>query len=464
MLNRFLTAIACFALLAAPALAAPKRPAARPDIYAPKDEFGIKHPDWAKNAVIYQINTRQFTPEGTFKAAQKQLPRLQALGVDILWLMPVHPIGVKNRKGSLGSPYSVQDYYGVNPEFGTKDDLRAFIANAHQHDMKVIIDWVANHTAWDNPWAAQHPDWYTRDWKGDFHSTKWTDWADIIDLDYSKPGLRRAMTAAMVYWVKDMNIDGFRCDVAHFVPLDFWQQVRRELDPIKPVFLLAESQNRDMHYRAFNATYSWQWNDAMHRIGKGQADVGAVQGFYAENDWTFPRQAMRMIHIANHDQNSWDATARDRFGPATDAAIVLSFIGAGIPMMYNGQEAGDPKKLAFFERDPIPWEKDPMEDLYRTLIALKSKNRALWNAPWGGEMDPVVNDQPQKVFSFTRAAGGDKVFAVFNLSAAAQTVRFTDGPFAGAYVEHFTGAHETFAAQSSLTLPAWSYRVYIAAK
>jgi glycosidase len=432
------------------------------DVYAPKDMFGIKHPDWMKDAVIYQINTRQFTPEGTFKAAQAQLPRLQALGVDVLWLMPIHPIGEKNRKGTLGSPYSVKDYYGVNPEFGTEDDFRAFVAEAQKLGMKVILDWVANHTAWDNPMAAEHPDWYTRNWKGEFHSTDWTDWADIIDLDYSQPGLRAYMTAAMVYWVKDMGVDGFRCDVAHFVPLDFWQQVRKELDAIKPVFMLAEAQTRDMHYAAFNATYSWQWNDGMHRIGKGQAGVGAVTGFYAENDWTFPRQAMRMIHVANHDQNSWDSVARDRFGPATDAAIVLSFVGEGLPMMYNGQEAGDPKRLAFFERDPIPWRKDRMEDLYRNLIALKSTNEALWNAPWGGEMAQVVNNKPQQVFSFVRQAGKDKVFAVFNLSPRPQTVTFTDGPYAGAYKEHFSGASMQFDANTQLALPAWSYRVYLA--
>jgi glycosidase len=188
-----------------------------------------------------------------------------------------------------------------------------------------------------------------------------------------------------------------------------------------------------------------------------------VQGFYAENDWTFPREAMRMIHIANHDQNSWDSTARDRFGPATDAAIVLSFVGEGIPMMYNGQEAGDPKRLQFFEKDPIPWRKDPMEDLYRNLIALKSANQALWNMPWGGEMAQVVNDKPQQVFSFTRQAGPDKVFAVFNLSKSAQTVTFTDGPLAGAYKEHFSGENATFAIGATLTLPPWSYRVYLGA-
>ena len=207
--------------------------------YTPAPEVRLTHPDWARSATIYQINQRQFTPEGTFRAAEAHLPRLRDLGADILWLMPVNTIGERNRKGHLGSPYAVKDYYAVNPEFGTVDDLRHFVDAAHDLGLHVILDWVANHTAWDNVLVTEHPEWYARDWKGDFRPTPWWDWDDIIDLDYTHEGLREWMTAAMVHWVKEVGVDGYRCDVAGFVPVDFWENARRELDAVKPVFMLA---------------------------------------------------------------------------------------------------------------------------------------------------------------------------------------------------------------------------------
>ncbi|MEA3063724.1 MAG: hypothetical protein QOJ27_152, partial [Sphingomonadales bacterium] len=237
---RFLLALLAVCAWSAPAAADP---------YDPVDLSGVKHPDWSKNAVLYQLNTRQFTPEGTFRAAEKQLPRLKALGADIVWLMPVQPIGEKNRKGTLGSPYSVRDYYAVNPEFGTMDDLKSFVRTAHKLGMHVILDWVANHSAWDNPLVAQHPDWYDRDWKGDFRPTPWWDWSDIIDFDYRRTGIRRYMAEAMLFWVRQADVDGFRADVAAYMPLDFWERVRADLDLEKPVFMLAEAQMRDLHYR-----------------------------------------------------------------------------------------------------------------------------------------------------------------------------------------------------------------------
>ena len=207
--------------------------------HEPEPYIKLTHPEWSKNATIYQINTRQFSEEGTFEAAMRELPRLKELGVDILWFMPIHPIGEKNRKGTLGSPYSVKDYYGVNPEFGTLDDFKAFVDAAHELGMYVIIDWVANHTAWDNPLHLEHPEWYERDFRGEFRPTPWYDWSDIIDLDFGEPGVREYMTEALKYWVREVGIDGYRCDVAGFVPVQFWNNVRRELDAIKPVFMLA---------------------------------------------------------------------------------------------------------------------------------------------------------------------------------------------------------------------------------
>ncbi|HVZ98957.1 MAG TPA: alpha-amylase family glycosyl hydrolase [Caulobacterales bacterium] len=443
------------ALLAAPIAHA------QTDPYAPRPYVQLHHPDWARSAVLYQINTRQFTPEGTFNAARAQLPRLKQLGVDIIWLMPIHEIGVENRKGTLGSPYSVRDYYSVNHEFGTLDDLRAFIAEAHRLGMHVILDWVANHTSWDNVLVNQHPDWYDRDWRGRYHPTPWWDWSDIIDLDYSRPDLRRYMTEAMLYWVRDVGVDGFRADVAGYVPLDFWENARRELEAVKPVFMLAEWDQRDVHARAFDATYSWPWNNSMHDVASGHADVGALFGYYSGNESAWPADAYRMTYTSNHDQNAWEGTEYERFGAGVDAAIVLSFVGEGLPLIYNGQEAGNRRRLAFFERDPIPWREDPHGALLRQLIALKHATPALWNGAAGARMIPVVNSAPQKVLSFVRFKDGAGVFALFNLSDAAQHVTFTEALHHGRYTDYFSGARQRFDENTALDMPPWSYRVFI---
>jgi 1,4-alpha-glucan branching enzyme len=451
-----------FPAAAAALLAAAPLAAQAPDRYAPVDLSGARHPDWARDAVLYQINTRQFTREGTFRAAQRELPRLKALGVDILWLMPIHPIGEKNRKGTLGSPYSVKDYYGVNPEFGTMADFKAFVRAAHGHGMKVIIDWVANHSAWDNPLVAQHPEWYDRDWKGNFRPTPWWDWSDIIDFDFRQAGIRRYMADAMLFWVREADIDGFRADVAAYVPLDFWEKVREDLEREKPVFMLAEAQMRDLHYRAFDASYGWGWYNAVADIAKGRADVGALFGYYSENESAWPAGAMRMVYVENHDQNSWHGTQFETFGPALTNAIVLSVAGEGIPLIYNGVEGGNPKRLEFFEKDPIAWREHPNGALYKRLIALKTRNKALWNAPWGARMVGIVNSAPSRVFSFVRQKDGHRVFAVMNFSAETQTVRFTDALHHGAYREFDGGKAVTVDAATQMTLAPWSYRLLTA--
>lgn len=455
MLRTLATTLALLA--AAPALAQ------RPPIeqrteadYTPRPYVSLTNAPWTKNAVIYQINTRQFTKEGTFRAAQQQLPRLRKLGVDILWLMPIHPIGAKHRKGSLGSPYSVRDYTAVNPEFGTKADLKGFVDAAHAQGFHVILDWVANHTAWDNAWVTQHPDWYKRDWKGDFHPTPWWDWDDIIDLDYSKPALRKAMTEAMAYWVRDFGIDGYRADAAGYVPLDFWEGARADLEKIRPVFMLAEWKTPDLLARAFDATYSWQWYETMERIAGGPTDATGLYEYYAENEKAWPKAGMRMLWIENHDINAWHKTQFEAFGPMLNAAITLEMVSEGIPMIYDGQEACNPRRLKFFERDPIDWTTPcPLNDLYRDLIGFRKAHPALANGRWGATMVKVENDKPAQVFSFVRAQGGDKVFAAFNFSAKPVTVTFPTALQAGRYRAFRTGETVTIKAGESLTMPAW---------
>ncbi len=434
---------------------------AKTDPYQPVPYVKVRHPEWSKNATIYQLNTRQFSAEGTFRAAEKELPRIKALNVDIVWLMPIHPIGVKNRKGPLGSPYAVKDYLGVNPEFGTLADLKHFVATAHGLGLKVILDWVPNHTAWDNPLAAQHPDWYQKNWKGDFIPTPWFDWHDIINLDYRSPGLRQYMTEALKYWVKEADIDGYRCDVAGFIPVDFWNNARRELDAIKPVFMLAEWESRDLHAEAFDMTYAWSWYEALHNVTQGKADVGALNNYYAWNEGFYPPGIYRMNFVSNHDKNSWEGTEFEQFGDGLDATIVLSTISEGMPLLYNGQEAGNPKRLKFFEKDPIEWRAHPLGEFYRKLFALKHANTALWNGAWGARMVQVVNDAPNAVFSFVRMNDRDKVFAVFNFSKEPHTVKFTGGPAAGSYTDYFSGEKLTITAATQLTIEPWGYRVFV---
>jgi len=429
--------------------------------YQPEAYVQIEHPEWSRNAALYELNTRQFTPEGTFAAAQQHLPRLKALGVDIIWLMPVHEIGRKNRKGSLGSPYSVKDYYSVNPEFGDLESLKQFVAAAHEIGLHVILDWVANHTAWDNPLADKHPEWYSRNRKGEFHSTPWTDWADIIDLDYSQPGLRRYMADVMKWWVAEVGVDGFRCDVAGFVPLDFWNELRAELDAIKPVFMLAEWETRDLHARAFDMTYAWTWHNAVHDIAMGKADVGTLNGYYYINANSWPENGMRMMFISNHDKNSWDGTQFELFGDALENAIALSVLSEGTPMVYSGQEAGNPRRLEFFEKDTIEWRDHRVGALYRKLLALKKSNTALWNGRWGAAMEQVSNSQPASVLSFVRENGNDKVFAAFNFSDRPVTVSFSGTRHHGSYRDAMTGEPSMMDENVELKMSPWTHRVFV---
>jgi glycosidase len=429
--------------------------------YKPQPYVKLKNPDWVRNATIYQINTRQFTDEGTFDAAAQQLPRLKALGADILWLMPIHEIGVKNRKGSLGSPYAVKDYYSVNPEFGTLDDLKAFIEEAHKLGMHVILDWVANHTAWDNVLVEAHPEWYERDWQGNFRPTPWWDWSDIINLDYSHEGLRKYMTDAMKYWVRDVGVDGFRCDVAGFVPTDFWNNLRRELDEIKPVFMLAEWESRDLHAEAFDMTYAWSWWEAVHKIATGKADMNALFVYYSWNESAFPKEAIRMTFVTNHDKNAWEGTMFESFGDALDAAIVLSVVGDGMPLIYNGQEAGNAKRLEFFEKDPIVWKEHSIGDLYKKLFALKKQNTALWNGKWGATMIKVPNNHEMSIFSFVRQNEKDKVFAVMNFSDEVKEVKFHESLYQGNYTGFFSDQAFSLDEDFTLKIEPWGFRIFV---
>lgn len=435
--------------------------------WEPQPFVQIEHPEWARDAVLYQINTRNFTEEGTFAAAQRELPRLKELGVDILWLMPVHPIGEVNRKGTLGSPYSVQDYYAVNPEFGTSEDLKAFVDAAHEQGFHVILDLVANHTAWDNPLAIEHPDWYEKTWDGHFRPTPWWDWSDIIDLDWSQPGVREHVGGAMEMWVRDFGIDGFRADVAGYVPVDFWETMRKRLDAIRPVFMLGEVQQTSYHRAAFDATYGWDWHTASKRIAHGEGDATGFFGYYAENESLWPREAMRLTYIENHDSNAWEGTIYENYGPALEAMTALSFTHQGLPMIHNGQEACNAKRLEFFEKDPIDWSQgDNCEygQLLHDLIAFRSANPALANGQWGAVMQQVVNDKPGQLFAWVREQDGNKVLGLFNLSNKPVEAVLSDGLAAGSYRAFRSGETKVFTAGDTVSLPAWGWQLYASSK
>lgn len=427
--------------------------------YEPQDLVRVENAEWSRDAVLYQINTRQFTREGTFAAAAEHLPRLAEMGVDIVWLMPIHPIGEENRKGTLGSPYAVKDFRAVNPEFGTEDDFRAFVERAHELGMKVILDWVPNHSAWDNPLTSEHPDWYSKNPEGEMMPPLGTDWWDVAEFDYSSPGLREYMTGSLAYWVREFGVDGYRADVAGMVPIDFWENARAELDEIKPVFMLAEWETRDLHRDAFDATYAWSLKDAMKEAAGG-AGAGPVRGYYWAQQNEYPHAAYRMAYTDNHDHNAWDGVASEIYGPAYEAMIALSFTGPGIPLIYNGQEADLDHQLEFFEKDEIEWKKGRYDALFRQLIALKTQERALWNGRHGAPFVDVPNSASDKVLSFVRGESGARIFAVFNFSPDSQQVTFDKARHHGSYGDALGGEAMKFTADTSLTLPAWGYRIF----
>ncbi|WP_288428424.1 alpha-amylase family glycosyl hydrolase [uncultured Spirosoma sp.] len=422
-------------------------------------------PEWAKNATIYEINTRQFSAEGTFKAVEKQLPRLKEMGVDILWLMPIYPISQTNKKGTLGSPYAVADYKAINPDYGTAADLKALVNRAHALGMHVILDWVANHTGRDHVWTREHPDWYTLV-NGrmiapiDPKTGKPTDWTDVIDLNYDNPALRTGMIDAMQYWVREFDVDGYRCDVAGFVPVDFWAQLRPKLDSIKTVFMLSEWEDEPEQFKAcFNMNYGWSMHTVMKAIAKGARKAPSIDSLREANQKRFPAWYYQMLFTQNHDENSWNGTLNESFGPAADAMIVLSSTLEGMPLVYNGMESKLDKRLAFFEKDSISWGTYEKAPFFKALLTLKHRNRALWNGLAGGKAQKITTDHDAAIYAFHRQRDNDRVTVVLNLSDKPQTFRLLGEGYEGMYTDVFDHQSLELRPYSSMTLQPWGYRV-----
>lgn len=416
------------------------------------------HPDWSKNANIYEVNIRQYTPEGNIKAFQEHLPRLKKMGVDILWLMPIHPIGEKNRKGFLGSYYAVQDYKAVNPEFGSMEDFKAFVKHAHEMGFKVILDWVANHSAWDNQWIYDHPEWYTVDSTGNMVSP--FDWTDVADLNYDDKALWDAMIDALKFWVTEADVDGYRCDVASMVPTEFWNKARKELDQIKPVFMLAEAEEVDLHEKAFDMTYAWEFHHIMNQVAKGEMNANDIENYFTETAKRFPATAYRMNFITNHDENSWNGTVNERMGEGGNAFAILSYTAPGMSLIYSGQESGLDKRLAFFEKDQIDWnDESPLIGFFTTLNNLKSNNPALWNGQYGGDFKRINIGHDKDLLAFIREKDNHYVLVVLNLSDNAHEVRFTGEDIYGKYKDVFLGNELKISEDTVIDLKAWGYLV-----
>jgi len=422
----------------------------------------VSLPPWSINANMYEVNVRQYTSEGTFKAFAQHLPRLKEMGVNILWFMPVTPIGIKNRKGTLGSYYSVKDYTAINPEFGTLDDFKDLVKQIHDLGMYVIIDWVANHTAWDHPWTESNPDYFYKDENGRFTPPHNTDWSDVIQLDYENKDLWSAMIGELSFWLREVNIDGFRCDVAYMVPTEFWNQARAELEKIKPVFMLAEADHPELKEHAFNAGYSWTSHHAMNRIARGDDDVSSLDEYYFDqNMGNYPLGAFKINFIDNHDENSWAGTVFERLGDGMEAFAVLTNTVPGMPLLYSGQEAGLDKRLEFFEKDQIDWNYLPYQDFFKTLMNLKRDNKALWNGLEGDNMTRIETNDDLNVFAFSREKDKNRVVVILNLSQEAREVGFTaDKSIRGVYNDAFGTEKFRIGKNVVFEMKPWEYRVY----
>lgn len=362
-----------------------------------------KQLEWTKNAVIYEVNIRQYSPEGTFNKVTEDLQRIKDLGIDIIWLMPIHPIGEKNRKGTMGSYYSVKDYKAVNPEFGTLDDFKNLVQKAHAMDMKVIIDWVANHTAWDNVWVKEDITRYTADSLGNRPIVPpGTDWDDTADLDYTNPSTRKAMEDAMVYWVKEADIDGYRCDVAGMVPLDFWVGLHAKLDEVKPVFMLAEDGEAKIH-QAFDMSYAWDFLHVMNDVAKRKEKITVVKDYIAKRDSLYQPHDLLMYFTTNHDENSWNKTVFQRYGENHKNYATLAFTLDGMPLIYSGQEVGNRKELKFFEKDIIDWkaDTDSLQTFYRDLIHVYKKTPAFWTGKEKGKIE-FIDSKDKNILIYKR--------------------------------------------------------------
>lgn len=413
--------------------------------------------DMAESAVLYELNVRQFSPEGTFAAVTKEIPNIKKLGVKILWLMPIYPIGEENRKEGLGSYYSIKDYRGINPEFGTAEDLKALITEAHNNGIYVIIDWVANHTAWDHPWVKQHPDWYEKDKNGKLQSPY--DWTDVVALDFSNKQMRNQMIADMKYWLDDFKIDGFRCDMAHEVPTDFWDEAKPQLANGREIFMLGETENADLLVKSFDAAYAWELHHIMNDIANSKKNVSAIDTYMDSIPKKWQADDYKMIFTSNHDENSWSGTEYERMGDAVETFAALSYTLPGIPLIYNGQEEDFNRRLKFFVKDSI--DRNPnakMRGVYEKLGELKITNEAFNGAKKAASYERLKTSDDKSILAFKRKKNTTEAYFVANLTKTEKEITV---PISGVYINFMTQKEIKLDAKEKIKLKPWEYLILV---
>ncbi len=422
--------------------------------------------DWIDTAVMYEVNVRQYTQEGTFAAFEQHLTRLKDMGVNTLWFMPIYSISELNKKGTLGSYYAVRDYYSVNSEFGTLDDFKQLVDTAHEMGFHVVLDWVANHTGWDHTWITEHPEYYTTDDEGNIIYPYGTDWTDVADLNYENQEMRQAMIEAMKYWVSEVDVDGFRCDYAQGVPLDFWQQARAALDEIKPIYMLAEdgTNSDSLLLNAFDSNYHFRYYDMLKTCSQ-VAGMGDDLGNFVSYD--APYGSFKMNFLDNHDKNTYDGTLDERFGSDTLGALyTLIFTSEGMPLIYSGNEEDIDISLEFFEKDNIDFGDYKYSELLTKLCHIKTSYEPLYNGTAGAKANIITSDN-NNVVAFSRSKGDIKITCVVNASAKEQNVKFDKGISKGNILLHgdsetmYDDENKALDTEKLNTLKPWEYYIII---
>ena len=419
----------------------------------------MRHPQWSYSAVLYEMNIRQLTAEGTLLAAAEQLPRLKQMGVDAIWLMPVYPIGEVSRKGTMGSYYSVADYCGINEQIGTFEDFDLFVATAHSLGLKVILDWVANHTSRDAKWLTEKPlDWYKRDENGEA-LVPW-DWSDTAQLNYDNREVWQGQIDAMKFWVTEHNIDGFRCDMAMLVPTPFWNYAAEELRRVKEdLFMLCEAEQRDLTEQAFNAHYGWQMHHLMNDLAQGKCRVTALRDYLYRDREEYPATTLRLSFTSNHDENSWSGSEFQRMGEAHEALSLFTFVAPrAMPLIYTGQEIGYDHVFAFFDRDPIrKYTFNEHTERYAKLARLHRENNALWGG--AGNWVEIHNNAEDCLLILVRETAENRVVAVMNLSPYTIQAEYNTGIYAGRYTDFMADAPYELPSHVCEIMAPWAYRV-----
>jgi alpha-amylase len=413
------------------------------------------HPAWIMQGNIYEVNVRQYTPEGTFSAFEKHLPRLKEMGVQTLWFMPIHPISQKDHKGALGSYYAVANYRAINPEYGTLNDWKRLVNRIHEMGMKVILDWVPNHTGADHYWLQSHPHFYVRDSAGNFVAP--FDWTDVRKLNYNNPQLVDSMIATLKYWITETGIDGYRCDVAGEVPAAFWTRANQELKAMKNVFLLAESNDAWLHTTGFDASYPWDMFHMMKQVAGGARPAFALDSVRLHVDSTFLPNALRMYFTSNHDENSWNKADYATMPGAVHApfAVLTQTLDRSIPLIYSGQEEPVLDSISFFYKDTIPFKDYARAPFYKTLLTLRANNSALAG---NASFKKLRTNNDAALYAFEREKEGHKVLVITNLSNQDQLLKWVEGPSAAVWNNVFSGRQQNIN-PPNLALGPWAYLV-----